>query len=233
LARPWRCWLASTFRGTSLPALQEASMASQKTVGVLLFEGFELLDVFGPLEAWGMHAEISDACTIVIAAEKAGSVKSAQGPRAMADYALADCPPIDVMLVPGGVGTRREVNNTKLLEWLVRRATEAEIVTSVCTGAALLASAGLLDGHRATTNKLSFKWVTEQGLAVEWIKQARWVEDGKFATSSGVSAGIDMTLALNAKLAGVETAEQVAIRMEYEWHGDPQWDPFAKIHGLI
>jgi transcriptional regulator GlxA family with amidase domain len=115
----------------------------------------------------------------------------------------------------------------------VRRAAEAEIVTSVCTGAALLARAGLLDGHRATTNKLSFKWVTEQGLAVEWIRQARWVEDGKFATSSGVSAGIDMTLALIAKLAGVETAEQVAIRMEYEWHRDPQWDPFAKIHGLI
>ena len=117
----------------------------------------------------------------------------------MADYALADCPPIDVMLVPGGIGTRREVNNTKLLEWLVRRAAEAEIVTSVCTGAALLARAGLLDGHRATTNKLSFKWVTEQGPAVEWIKQARWVEDGKFATSSGVSAGIDMTLALIAQ----------------------------------
>jgi transcriptional regulator GlxA family with amidase domain len=192
-----------------------------------------LLDVFGPLEAWGIHAQAAGACTIVMTAEEAGSVKSAQGPRAMADYALADCPPIDVMLVPGGIGTRREVNNTKLLEWLVRRAAEAEIVTSVCTGAALLARAGLLDGHRATTNKLSFKWVTEQGLAVEWIRQARWVEDGKFATSSGVSAGIDMTLALIAKLAGVETAEQVAIRMEYEWHRDPQWDPFAKIHGLI
>ena len=208
-------------------------MASRKTVGVLLFEGFELLDVFGPLEAWGIHAQAGGTCTIVMTAEAAGAVKSAQGPRAMADYALDDCPPIDVLLVPGGIGTRREVNNTKLLEWLVRRAAAAEIVTSVCTGAALLARAGLLDGDRATTNRLSFKWVTEQGSAVEWIKQARWVEDGKFATSSGVSAGIDMTLALIAKLAGVETAEQVAIRMEYEWQRDPQWDPFAKIHGLI
>ena len=208
-------------------------MAAQKTVGVLLFEGFELLDVFGPLEAWGIHAQAAGACSIVMAAQAAGAVKSAQGPRAMADYALADCPPIDIVLVPGGIGTRREVTNTKLLEWLARRAAAAEIVTSVCTGAALLARAGLLDGHRATTNKLSFKWVTEQGSAVEWIKQARWVEDGKFATSSGVSAGIDMTLALIAKLAGGETAEQVAIRMEYEWHRDPQWDPFARIHGLI
>jgi transcriptional regulator GlxA family with amidase domain len=208
-------------------------MASQKTVGVLLFEGFELLDVFGPLEAWGMHAEIANGCTIVTAAEAAGAVNSAQGPRAIADYSLADCPRIDVMLVPGGIGTRREVNNAPLLEWLRRRAAEAEIVTSVCTGAALLARAGLLDGRRATSNKLSFKWATEQGPAVEWVKQARWVEDGKFATSSGVAAGIDMTLALVARLAGAETAERIAIRMEYEWHRDPSWDPFAKIHGLV
>jgi transcriptional regulator GlxA family with amidase domain len=208
-------------------------MASQKTVGVLLFEDFELLDVFGPLEAWGMYAQAGGACTILMTAEKAGAIKSAQGPRAIADYALADCPRIDVMLVPGGIGTRREVNNAALLEWLRRRAQQAEIVTSVCTGAALLARAGLLDGRRATSNKFAFKWVTEEGAAVEWIRQARWVEDGKFATSSGVSAGIDMTLALIARLASAETAEQIAIRMEYEWHRDPSWDPFAKIHKLV
>ena len=208
-------------------------MASQKTVGVLLFEGFELLDVFGPLEAWGMHAAAGGACTIVTAAEKAGAVKSAQGPCAIADYALTDCPRIDVMLVPGGIGTRCEVNNESMLEWLRRRAAEAEIVTSVCTGAALLARAGLLDGRRATSNKLAFKWVTEQGPAVKWIKQARWVVDGKFATSSGVSAGIDMTLAVIARIVGAEAAERVAIRMEYDWHRDPSWDPFAKIHGLV
>jgi transcriptional regulator GlxA family with amidase domain len=222
------------FRKDIIPArAKEASMASHKTVGVLLFEGFELLDVFGPLEVWGMHAEIASACTIVTAAEKAGAIKSAQGPRAIADYALADCPRIDVMLVPGGNGTRREVQTASLLEWLRQREAQAEIVSSVCTGAALLARAGLLDGRRATSNKRSFKWVTEQGPAVEWIRQARWVEDGKFATSSGVSAGIDMTLSLIAKLAGKENAEQIAIRMEYEWHRDPAWDPFAKIHGLV
>ena len=170
---------------------------------------------------------------IITTAEKAGPVKSAQGPRALADYTLADCPPIDVMLVPGGIGTRREVNNAAVMEWLRRRAAEAEIVASVCTGAALLARAGLLDGRRATSNKLSFKWVTEQGPDVEWVRQARWVEDGKFATSSGVSAGIDMTLALIARLAGAEVAERIATRMEYEWHRDPSWDPFAKIHGLV
>jgi transcriptional regulator GlxA family with amidase domain len=137
------------------------------------------------------------------------------------------------MLVPGGIGTRCEVNNGSMLEWLRRRAAEAEIVTSVCTGAALLARAGLLDGRRATSNKLAFKWVTEQGPAVKWIKQARWVVDGKFATSSGVSAGIDMTLAVIARIVGAEAAERIAIRMEYDWHRDPSWDPFAKIHGLV
>jgi transcriptional regulator GlxA family with amidase domain len=208
-------------------------MGSQRTVGVLLFEGFELLDVFGPLEAWGMHAEIADACKIVMTAEALGAVKSAQGPRVMADHALADCPPIDLILVPGGIGTRREIKNAPLLEWLRQRAAEAEIVTSVCTGAALLAHAGLLDGRRATTNKLAFKWVTEQGPAVDWVKQARWVEDGKFATSSGVAAGIDMTLALIARLSSAERAELIATRMEYEWHREPSWDPFAKIHGLV
>jgi transcriptional regulator GlxA family with amidase domain len=138
-----------------------------------------------------------------------------------------------LILVPGGIGTRREIKNAPLLEWLRQRAAEAEIVTSVCTGAALLAHAGLLDGRRATTNKLAFKWVTEQGPAVDWVKQARWVEDGKFATSSGVAAGIDMTLALIARLSSAERAELIATRMEYEWHREPSWDPFAKIHGLV
>jgi transcriptional regulator GlxA family with amidase domain len=91
----------------------------------------------------------------------------------------------------------------------------------------------LLDGRRATTNKRAFKWVAEQSAKVNWVREARWVEDGKFATSSGVSAGIDMALAVMARLYGAETAEAIAIAMEYEWHRDANWDPFAKIHGLV
>jgi putative intracellular protease/amidase len=136
-------------------------MDSQKTIGALLFEGFELLDVFGPLEAWGMLAS-AGGWKIVTAAASAGAVASAQGPRAVADHSLAGCPKLDAILVPGGIGTRREVRNEALLEWLRRRSSEAEVVTSVCTGAALLARAGLLDGRRATSNKAAFGWVTEQ-----------------------------------------------------------------------
>ncbi len=211
-------------------------MADVKTFGVVLFEGFELLDVFGPLEAFGMLAN-ADRCRVLTVAERAGSVTSAQGPKVIADYGFTesgfnDCPPIDVILVPGGIGTRREVTNHTLLEWLIAHAEKAEIVSSVCTGAALHAKAGLLDGLRATSNKISFKWVTEQGPKVKWVHEARWVDDGKFSTSSGVSAGIDMALSIIERITDLKTAEKIAIQMEYEWHRDAAWDPFAKIHPL-
>jgi transcriptional regulator GlxA family with amidase domain len=207
-------------------------MSNAKAIGALLFEGFELLDVFGPLEAWGMLS-YERGWPVVTTAERAGPVKSAQGPHVLADVSLADCPKLDVILVPGGIGTRREVENEALLRWLRARAAEAEVVTSVCTGSSLLARAGLLDGHRATSNKANFAWVQSQGPAVSWVKEARWVEDGKLVTSSGVAAGIDMTLAVIAKLAGTDVAERIAVRMEYEWHRDAGWDPFARVHGLV
>jgi transcriptional regulator GlxA family with amidase domain len=207
-------------------------MASQKTVGVLLFEGFELLDVFGPLEAWGMLERGGDWRHVTVA-EATGPVASAQTTRAVADHALSDCPPLDVLVVPGGMGTRRLVNNAAALDWLRARSADATLVTSVCTGAGLLARAGLLDGRRATTNKRSFAWVVEQGPRVQWVREARWVEDGKFFTAAGVSAGIDMTCAVIAKLAGPDAAEQVVAGMEYDWHRDPSWDPFAKLNGLV
>ena len=205
---------------------------SPRTLGVVLFEGFELLDVFGPCEAYGI-SDLGGAFRLATVAAKAGPVASAQGPKAVAEFGFDDCPALDLLLVPGGIGTRREVDNAAMLAWLRARAEQAELVTSVCTGAALLARAGLLDGLRATSNKRSFAWVVSQGPKVNWIKRARWVEDGKFATSSGVSAGIDMALAIIARLVDPDAAEKVATAMEYERHRDATWDPFAKIHGLV
>jgi transcriptional regulator GlxA family with amidase domain len=202
---------------------------AQKTLGVLLFPEFELLDVFGPLEAFG-HAK--DWFRIVTVAERPGPVISGQGPQAMADHGLADCPPLDILLVPGGMGTRREVNNPALLDWITRQARGAEITASVCTGSALLAKAGVLDGRRATSNKRAFAWVSEQGPKVEWVRQARWVDDGNIVTSSGVSAGIDMALHLIGRIAGPAARDEIATRMEYEWQNDAAHDPFAKIWGL-
>jgi transcriptional regulator GlxA family with amidase domain len=204
------------------------------TYGAVLFEGFELLDVFGPFEAFGMvKTRTADMPVLLFVAATAGQVTSAQGPRAVADYGFGDCPEVDVLLVPGGVGTRRQVEDDAMLGFLRRRAQSARIVCSVCTGAGVLARAGLLDGKRATGNKAVFPWVVSQGPAVRWVPEARWVEDGMFWTSSGVSAGIDMALAIVSKLHGAEVAEKIATGMEYDWHRDPTWDPFAKIHGLV
>jgi transcriptional regulator GlxA family with amidase domain len=204
----------------------------RRTLGVLLFPGFELLDVFGPLEAFGIRPA-RDHFEAVLVAERTGPVESAQGPKALAEAALDDSRRLDLILVPGGIGTRKAVNDSALCDWIGRRAADAELVMSVCTGAAMLARAGVLDGRRATTNKVAFEWVLGQGPRVEWVKEARWVEDGKFYTSSGVSAGIDMALTAIVKLTSRELAEQIAVLMEYDWHRDASWDPFAKVHGLV
>lgn len=201
-----------------------------RTVGALVFPGFELLDLYGPLEMFGL---VSDPLDLRIVAERADPVPSAQGPRAAVDDLVADGRSYDILLVPGGRGARTETDNPVLIGWLAEQAARAEIVTTVCTGAALLARTGLLDGMRATSNKAAFAWVQEQGPEVRWVKQARWVEDGKFLTSSGVSAGMDQSLAVIARLYGPEEAAQVATWAEYDWHQDPTWDPFAKIHGLV
>ena len=193
-------------------------------LGVVLFPDFELLDVYGPLEVLG---HLKDEFRILMIGPERGPVASAQGPRTIADHGLDDAPALDVLLVPGGLGTRREVANDRLLGWLRERAGQASLVASVCTGSALLARAGILDGHRATSNKRAWDWVVSQGPQVRWVRQARWVEDGKFWTSSGVSAGIDMTLRFVATRLGQEAAEDFAWRIEYTWHRDADVDPFV------
>jgi transcriptional regulator GlxA family with amidase domain len=201
-----------------------------RTLGALLYVDFEVLDLFGPLEMFG---NLPGQVEVVTVAEEAGPVRSAQGPRVHADHGLADCPPLDLLLIPGGVGTRAEVENERLMAWLRDRAGQVEVAMTVCTGTALLAQAGLLDGLRATTNKMFFSWPETTWPSVRWVREARWVEDGKFWTSSGVSAGIDMALAVIARVADQGTADFLATATEYEWHRDAGWDPFARVHGLI
>jgi len=196
-----------------------------RTLGVILYPGFELLDVYGPLEMFG---NVGKHLKIVMVAEQAGPVASYQGPKSVADYGFDDCPPLDLLLVPGGFGTFQQLSNKTLLDWLKQRAAKAEIVTSVCSGSAILAKAGLLDGRRATSNKQYFSFATAQGPKVKWVKEARWVDDGDRVTSSGVSAGIDMTLHIIARLYGTEAAEEIANQTEYQWHRDADSDPFVK-----
>jgi putative intracellular protease/amidase len=201
-----------------------------RRIGALIFPGFELLDMFGPLQMFGLLKEEFEICMV---AEVEGAVPSNQGPKALAEASYETQAKYDLVLVPGGQGTRREVDNPATLSWLKTVQSDAELMLSVCTGSALLAKTGLLDGLHATTNKAAFDWVAGQGQKVKWVKKARWVKDGAYFTSSGVSAGMDMSLAVLSHLLGKETAEQVAIWAEYEWHQDPDWDPFAAIHGLV
>jgi transcriptional regulator GlxA family with amidase domain len=106
-------------------------------------------------------------------------------------------------------------------------------VLSICTGASILARAGILDGHNATTNKKAWKWVTSTGPNVDWVAKARWVDAGKIWSSSGVSAGIDMTLAWVSSMYSPEIAKNVSINLEYQmWDKGAEYDPFAEIYGL-
>ena len=119
------------------------------------------------------------------------------------------------------------------LHWIRDVSDGAERVMGVCTGTIVLGMAGVLDGRRATTNKMDFTSTVHLAPNVDWVKQARWVEDGKFFTSSGVSAGMDMALGALASLYGAAKAEETALGCEYSWHRDPHEDPFAKLAGLV
>jgi transcriptional regulator GlxA family with amidase domain len=198
---------------------------ASRTLGAVLYPQFELLDLYGPLEMLG---SLGPRLRIVTVAERKGPVPSAQGPATLAEHSYADAPKLDLVLVPGGVGTFAQLENAALLEFLRKCASEAEVMMSVCTGSALFARAGLLDGRRATSNKQFFDLARKQGPKVAWVEEARWVEDGPLVTASGVSAGTDMALAVVARLFGRRTAEQIAELTEYEWQSDPARDPFAK-----
>ena len=207
--------------GTASPAA--AQTTAKKTVGVVLYPGFEVLDVFGPVEMWSYVPEFR----VIFVAQRAGTVRSANGVSVVADYSFESAPPLDIMMVPGGIGTRTELQNPQFVEYLRLQHARTEITSSVCTGSVLLAKAGILSGHRATSNKLYFSWAVDEDPSVDWIVKARWVEDGKLFTSSGVSAGTDMALGLVQKLYGLDRARLLARSLEYEWHEDPTVDPFA------
>ncbi len=201
-------------------------------IGIVLYDGAEPLDVFGPLGMW-MNMGPDHLRVHLIAEEKrpvaltTTSYPSAAAPMLEAQYSFADAPELDVLMVPGGIGTLVEVDNPAMIAFLKREAAAVAVATSVCTGSALYARAGLLEGVKATGNKAFFDYVVSQGPA-DWQAEARWVESGRFVTSSGISAGIDMSLAVIERFFGVEVARMVAVATEYEWNEDPARDPFVR-----
>ncbi len=204
-----------------------------RRVGVVLFEGFTVLDVYGPVQAFASCRVPNSGIPpqrlfeIFTMAEQPGVVKASEGPPSYAEYSFADAPPYDILLIPGGFGTRTAVTNDALLKQLAGASQRATVTATICTGSALLARTGLLDGRPATSNKLAWDWVIQQGPRVKWQRRARWVDDGNVITSSGVSAGIDMALSLIARLHDRDMALASARNMEYRWHEDAADDPFA------
>lgn len=188
---------------------------------ILLFEDFETLDAMGPAEVFGFV----EGGQLAFVSVGGGLVRSAQGVEVHTEkVAEAD---FNILILPGGIGTRTLVEDTSFIESIRKLATDTQWVLSVCTGSALLAKAGVLDDYSATSNKRAMEWVKQQSEAVEWVHKARWVEDGNIWTSSGISAGIDMALAFVARRTDRETAKEIADRMEYRWNESADDDPFA------
>lgn len=188
------------------------------TYGIVVFDGAEELDAIGPWEIFSASEMVLGngdlpAGRVLALAETSDAVRFNKGLRVLPDATLAEAPDLDVVLVPGGMGTRRERSNEALLGWLRQRATTTSWMTSVCTGSLLLVVSGVATGKRVATH-----WGFEDTLAKEdctVVRDARWVRDGNVVSSQGVSAGIDMALWLIGELHGVEHARLVQRYVQY------------------
>lgn len=186
------------------------------TIGILFFENTEELDAVGPWEVFTMAAAQRDEIKVVSISEWGGTVKCSKGLRIVMDHSFADAPKLDVLLVPGGMGTRTEVDNPELLAWIAAVAPDCQWVTSVCTGSYLLAEAGPAAGKRITTHWGAIDMVRQRGKAGGVLENIRYVRDGNLLTSAGVSAGIDMALWLMGEMYSPEFARSVQRNMEYD-----------------
>ncbi len=202
--------------------------AEQGTVGILIFDEVEVLDFCGPFEVFSVaRAPEEDGgdevplFRVLTIAERPGIVRCTGGLLVQPHHAISDHPPLDILVVPGGQGTRRERTNPVLLDWIAEQDRRTSLTTSVCTGAFLLAVHGLLDGRRATTHWASIDWLREHHPAVDVRSDERVVDEGRIVTSAGISAGIDMALHLVARLHGEAVATETARSMEYDgvWSG--------------
>lgn len=188
----------------------------------LLFDDFETLDVFGPVEVLA-H---SQAYNIYYCSMGGGDIKNSHGV-VIRTQKIEDFDSNSILVVPGGMGTRKLVNSEEFIQFLKIYAEKAKYVLTICTGSTLLAKTGLLKGCKATSNKKAFNWAMSIDKEVVWIHEARWVVDNKFYTSYGVSAGIDMTLGFVSDQIGKNKAEEIAKNIEYIWNSDKDKDPFV------
>ncbi|HEX5064775.1 MAG TPA: DJ-1/PfpI family protein [Myxococcota bacterium] len=188
----------------------------KQRIGIVLFDEAEELDFVGPWEVFTMAARTGQEVEVVSVAQEERPVRCAKGMRVLPDLRLDAAGDFDIVLVPGGQGTRREVSNPVLIEWLRKTSARCSWVTSVCTGALLLCEAGLARGRKVTTHWAFVADLRARYPDVEVREQVRYVRDGNLVTAAGVSAGIDMALWLCGQLWGVEVARKTQRAMEYD-----------------
>lgn len=199
------------------------------SVGILIFDDVEVLDFCGPFEVFSVAARLTASghqpdqplFHVFTIAQHDRTIAARGNLLIQPHFTIATAPAIDLLIVPGGWGTRREVTNAALIGWIARVAQHTAITASVCTGAFLLAQAGLLVGKAATTHWASLDRFASDFPAVRVQRETRWVDEGKIVTSAGISAGIDMSLHLVGRLLGREHAEATARQMEYTWVDTP------------
>jgi transcriptional regulator GlxA family with amidase domain len=199
---------------------------SARNVGILVFDEVEVLDFCGPFEVFASATAPGEAdreerrlYRSLIVAEAMRTVSCRGGLLVQPNYTIDDHPALEIIVIPGGFGTRREIDNPRVLEWIKRQSERVELTTSVCTGAFLLAKNGILDGLRATTHWGSIGWMREHFPAVTTVDDERVVDQGRIVTSAGVSAGIDMALHVVERQHGHAIAADTARGMEYDWPG--------------
>jgi transcriptional regulator GlxA family with amidase domain len=185
------------------------------TIGIVAFDDVEELDFAGPWEVFGMARKLRDqGDRLLLLAERDAPIRCAKSMRVLPDLTFAQAPKLDVLLVPGGVGTRREVKNDAMIEFLRRAGAQARWVTSVCTGSLLLHEAGFARGKRVTTHWTFIEQLRDRG-EVTVLENERYVVDGNLVTAAGVSAGIDMALWLTGQIWGEDFARKVQKQIEY------------------
>jgi transcriptional regulator GlxA family with amidase domain len=197
---------------------------AKKRVGIVLFEDIEVLDFCGPFEVFSTvrlneatRREDASPFEVLLVAETAAPILTTGNMTVIPHCSFATCPTLDLLVVPGGWGTRKELNNPVMLNWVRARADEVETLTSVCTGSMLLGFAGLLDGCHATTHWRSLDWMRDSFPSVTVESDQHVVEDGRLFTSAGISAGIDMALKVVARYFGEGIAQATARHMEYPY----------------
>lgn len=189
----------------------------KRNVAIFIFDDVEVLDFTGPLEVFAVADGLQGGETfnVFTVAESPGTVRARHGLKVVPNYTLENCAPPDVLVIPGGIGTRPLLGKPALLEWLRNKTKRAEIVMSVCTGALVLAKAGLLEQLRVTTHHNALDLLRELAPQATVDPSVRFHDNGKILTSAGISAGIDCSLHVVERLLGPAAADAAAAHMEY------------------